>query len=266
MPKLNFTKATSAVLLVAVILISVSNVILALTLFGFVQPDTQPSSNVSQSEVEPRMEVIRLKVDVPMGTKITTDHLEMGTVNPDTLPAGIINDVNKIVGQRATRDLCAGDYLTASDLTDNTTAGDDFTEDFGGKVAITVDVNSYAGFLSGELQNGDIVKMYVNPNDGDGATYVPEEMQYLRIVTTTTSTGVDQDRVTENVDGSHEMPSSITFLLDEYQALNMVEYINSATIHFALVYRGDALTSQSYLDKQDAIIADILANDRNNQH
>lgn len=206
------------------------------------------------------IEVIRLKSNVVQGTKITTDHLEMVTVNLDTLPAGIINDVNKIAGQYAASNLYAGDYLTASKLAGVATTADDVMKNLEGKLAISIDVSSYAGFLSGKLQNGDIVKMYVKPSGGNGTTYVPEEMQYLRIVTTTTSSGVDQDRVTENVDGSHEMPSSITFLLDEYQAQNMVEYINTATIHFALVYRGDALTSQTYLDKQDAIIADILAN------
>lgn len=198
-------------------------------------------------------EICRLKTSVTRGTEITNNHLEIVKVKWDTVPAGVITDVKLIVGKYAASNLYAGDYLTAAKLTSSATSADDVFAAMGDKVAISIPISSFAGGLSGKLQNGDIVRFYVA--DGDGSTYVPGVLQYVQIVTTTTGNGIDQDEIIENEDGSYSMPSTVTILANNVQAKYLAD-IAGKKIHLALVYRGDAATAKTYLDKQELYFSD----------
>lgn len=70
----------------------------------------------------------------------------------------------------------------------------------GDKVAMSITINSFAGGLSGKLENGDIVSIYVTDNDSH--TEVPASLKYVKVITTTTSGGIDENDVVENEDGS----------------------------------------------------------------
>lgn len=211
------------------------------------------------NKTEDTVAVIRLKTDVSRGTQITTDLLEVENVKASTLPSGVLNDVNKIVGKYAASPLYAGDYLTNAKLAGEAISADDAFENLEGKVAVSIGVSSTAAAVSGKLENGDVVRLYIRKSSQEGATtYVPEEMQYLKVVTTTTSSGIDKDKVSENEDGSHDMPATITFLLTDYQAEKFVDYMNGYTMYFGLVYRGDAETANGYIEEQDEILEAIM--------
>lgn len=195
------------------------------------------------------VEVIRLKTDVPRGSVITVEQLEVITVPIQAVPTGSITSISDAVGKYAASQLYAGDYLFGSKLSGSSVAADDVLAALDGQVAISVPISSFAGALSGKLENGDIVRFYLTK---DGETFVPGELQWVRVITTTTSTGIDQDEISKNEDGSHDMPASVTVLVNDTQAKFLAQYSAGASFHLSLVCRGDAKSAQNYLDMQEA--------------
>ena len=68
-----------------------------------------------------------------------------------------------------------------------------------------------------------------------------------KVVTSTTSKGIDKADVTDNT-----QPVTVTFIVNKEQAEMLALLEQTATIHFALEYRGDSATAQKYLDEQAA--------------
>lgn len=200
------------------------------------------------------VEVVRLKADVARGSIITDAQLEVVTVPVQGVPAGSITSVSEAIGKYAASQLYAGDYLFDSKLSGSSIAADDVLAALDGQVAISVPISSFAGALSGKLENGDIVRFYMTK---DGETFVPGALQWVRVITTTTSNGIDQDEISKNEDGSYDMPASVTILVNDTQAKFLAQYSASASFHLALVYRGDAESAQSYLDMQEAYFRNL---------
>ena len=139
--------------------------------------------------------------------------------------------------------------LTGHYLLSTTRAADatDLLENLvGGRKAISVTIGSFAQGVSGKLETGDVVSAIVY-SQKDGLTFTPPELQYLMVITSTTNQGVDKADVT---DGSQ--PVTVTLLVNQAQAELLVQYEQTASMHFALAYRGDAGTVQRYLDEQAA--------------
>jgi len=196
-------------------------------------------------------EVIRLASDVKQGTEITADCLEVVKVKTDTIPQGTVNDPSQIIGKYASSQLYAGDYLTAEKLTgEANTASDVFASLNGEKVAVSVTIDTFAAGLSGKLQNGDIISVIVVDRD-TGKAAIPVTLKYMKVITTTTSGGIDQDSIVKNEDGSYEIPSTVTLLASTEQAKQLAEYDNEDVMTVALVYRGTAENAQKFLDAQD---------------
>ena len=221
------------------------------------------------------MDVIRLSKNVNRGTRITAEHLEVVSVKRDSVPKGVINDANIIIGSYAATELYAGDYLNSKKLAGEANSADDVFADLGDKIAISVPLNSFAGQLSGKLQNGDIVRFYVQTHESDRETYIPGALQWVKIITTTTGGGIDQDQIVENDDGSYEMPSTVTVLVNEAQALQLADLAKDGSMHLSLIYRGTAEKAQEYLKMQDEYFESlangeveedpIFGEDQNNQ-
>lgn len=196
--------------------------------------------------------VIRLKQDVKQGTPIADDCLEVVAVGKGTVPRGAIADKTHIVGKYAASDLYAGDYISAKKLADDgRTADDVFATLDGKKVAISVTVHSLAAGLSGKLENGDIITFYVVDKETKKVTALPE-LRYMRVVTTTTSNGVDKDAVKEKEDGTIELPSTITVLANGEQAKLLAQHEGGTAMHAALVFRGSKEVCDQFIAQQDA--------------
>lgn len=208
-----------------------------------------PLVNRLQADTIP---VIRLKRDVKQGTPIGEDCLETAAVGRDAVPRDAISDKVLVVGKYAAGDLYAGDYISVRKLTDSgRTAEDVFAALDGKKVAISVTVHSLAAGLSGKLENGDIVTFYVVDKETKKAAALPE-LRYMRVVTTTTSNGLDKDAVREKEDGSIELPSTITVLANTEQAQLLAWHEGSAAVHAALVFRGSKEVCDKFIAQQDA--------------
>lgn len=196
-------------------------------------------------------EVVRLNADVKQGSQITAEQLETVKVKKDTLPSGVVNSKTDIVGKYASSQLYAGDYLTESKLSgESNTASDVLASLDGSKVAVSVTIDTFAAGLSGKLQNGDIISLII-VDKNSGKVSIPSELKYMKVITTTTAGGIDQDSIVKNEDGSYEIPSTITVLANTEQAKLLAKYEGDTDMMAALVYRGTAENAKKFLDKQD---------------
>ena len=217
-------------------------------------------NNISDKKTE----VVRFTADVSHGTEIKDTDIELVEISNSALPEKVIKDKNAVVGKYATTDIFKGDFATESKVTDNAnTASDIMASLKGDKVAMSITINSFAGGLSGKLENGDIVSIYVTNKDDE--TENPASLKYVRVITTTTSGGIDENDVVENEDGSFELPTTITVLVSVEQAKILANYEESAAMHVALVYRGDDATANKFLKAQDDYFAkkNVSEDDKN---
>ncbi|MBR3789092.1 MAG: pilus assembly protein CpaB [Clostridia bacterium] len=201
-----------------------------------------------------KTEVIRFVSDVSHGTEIKETDIEVVKISSSAQPEKVIKDKSAVVGKYTTADIFKGDLATESKITENAnTATDVMASLKGDKVAISISINSFAGGLSGKLENGDIVSICVT--DKENNTEIPASLKYVRVITTTTSGGIDENNIEENEDGSFELPSTITVLVSSEQAKILANYEESAVMHVALVYRGDDVTANKFLKAQEDYFA-----------
>ena len=198
-----------------------------------------------------RTDIVRLKSDIAQGHMIQESDIEVVTVGSTGLPTNIITKKEAVVGKFAACDLKANTDLLQSMISDKSDSADDVFHTLDGKKqAISITISSFAGGLSGKLENGDIVSLVIFENETNKAT-IPGGLTYVKVITTTTAEGFDKDELTPNEDGTYELPTTLTLLVNPTQAKMLVEYENHGVIHADLVYRGDSKTAQKFLDAQD---------------
>jgi len=198
-----------------------------------------------------RCEIVRLTKNVTQGHMIAESDIEVVTVGSYNLPADVITKKEAAVGMFAACDLKAGDYLLPEKIsTDADSAADIFRTLDGTKQAISITIQTFAAGLSAKLQNGDIVSLVVYTNDS-GKAVIPSALTYVKVITSTTADGYDKDELTPNEDGTYELPTTLTLLVNPAQAKHLTEYENEGRIHATLVYRGEAKTAQKFIDAQD---------------
>ena len=198
-----------------------------------------------------RADIVRLKSDIAQGHMIQESDIEVVTVGSTGLPTNIITKKEAVVGKFAACDLKANTDLLQTMISDKSDSADDVFHTLDGKKqAISITISSFAGGLSGKLENGDIVSLVVFENETNEAT-IPGGLTYVKVITTTTAEGFDKDELTPNEDGTYELPTTLTLLVNPTQAKMLVEYENRGVIHADLVYRGDSKTAQKFLDAQD---------------
>ena len=198
-----------------------------------------------------RTDIVRLKNDIVQGHLIQENDIEVVTVSSTGLPTNIITKKEAVVGKFAACDLKANTDLLQSMISDKSDSADDVFHTLdGSKQAISITISSFAGGLSGKLENGDIVSLVIFENETNEAT-IPGGLTYVKVITTTTAEGFDKDELTPNEDGTYELPTTLTLLVNPTQAKMLVEYENRGVIHADLVYRGDSETAQKFLDAQD---------------
>ena len=198
-----------------------------------------------------RTDIVRLKNDIVQGHMIQESDIEVVTVGSTGLPTNIITKKEAVVGKFAACGLKANTDLLQSMISDKSDSADDVFHTLDGKKqAISITISSFAGGLSGKLENGDIVSLVIFENETNEAT-IPGGLTYVKVITTTTAEGFDKDELTPNEDGTYELPTTLTLLVNPTQAKMLVEYENRGVIHADLVYRGDSKTAQKFLDAQD---------------
>jgi len=202
-----------------------------------------------------KLDIIRIKKDVNQGHQITAEDVTVVTVGGYNLPASVIKDTKDVIGKYAACDLKSEDYILPSKIkvsADN--SNDVFRMLNGNEQAMSITLSSFAGGLSGKLQNGDIVSILVSTSGESKITTIPNELQYVKVITTTTPSGNDKDELLKKEDGSYELPSTVTLLVNSAQAKLLAQYESNGKIHIALVYRGDDVTANKFLETQKEVL------------
>ena len=176
---------------------------------------------------------VRLRNSVAGGRMLTADDLETVRVGALNLPSGLISDPSAAVGRYAAGDLFAGDLLTVSKIREKSDGAADSLSRLGdSELAVTVAVSSFAGGFSGQLTNGDLVKIFVVDRDG---SYAPEELDCVRVITTVTGDATLRDSA--GVDGQDGMslPATIMFAVNAEQAALLFGFANRASVCCAFI-------------------------------
>lgn len=228
-------------------LIGIICIILAVAIIFLITPAV---SKVSGGTVI----AVRLTKDIPQGNKITETDVETVKLSKDATPSGVFSDTKNIIGKYASVNLFKGDYLTINKIISASKAADNvFTSLNGQKFAMSFTIDSFAAGLSGKIKNGDIISLVVM-DGSSGKAIMPPEFKYVRVITTTTSGGVDQDKVQKKEDGTFDPPATITLLVNNTQARLLAEF-EASTINCILVYRGSDESAEQFIAKQDEYFA-----------
>ncbi|MBO4309033.1 MAG: Flp pilus assembly protein CpaB [Clostridia bacterium] len=198
-----------------------------------------------------RTSIVRISKTVTRGSLVTENDIETVSVGSYHIPQGVLTKPSDVVGKYATCDLYAGDYLFPMKLTSDVDTAMDILDvlDENHK-AISVSIGTFAAGVSGKLETGDIISVIVY-SAKDGFAFTPPELSYVKVITSTTSSGIDKADVKD-----HAQPVTVTLLVNQEQAELLAQYEKTASMHFTLEYRGDAATAQRYLDAQEAYFAE----------
>lgn len=209
---------------------------------------------VNKLSVE-KIDVVQVNKRVTEGTRLTAADLVIVSVGKAGLPGSVITDEKAVINKYATTDLYPGVSLIQEMITDTAINSEAVLKTLDdGHAAISVSVPSYAAALSAKLQNGDIVSIVVSTNE---ATFIPRELTYVRVITTTTDTGIDQDQIDASTEDADKAPSTITLLVTPLQAKTLAQYEVKGDMHFMLISRNDEDKAESLLHEQDKILAEV---------
>ena len=193
-----------------------------------------------------KVDVVKMAVDLPQGKMITENDVKIVTVGAYNLSPKAIRDKSHVIGWYAATDLKEDAILLDSKITDEiNSANDVFRTLDGSQKAISITLDSFAGGLSGKLRNGDIVSVITTK---ENQTTIPAELKYVRVITTTSSTGTQAGDVNQDEDA--ELPSTVTLLVNERQATILASHDANGKLHLSLVYRGSPDNANKFLEAQ----------------
>lgn len=197
--------------------------------------------------------VVRVNQDVSMGTQFTEDMLELVEVGKINLPENVAGRISDVVGLYATVDMKQDDMVVGKKVAEKLVLPENKIRQMrAGERAYAIQLGSSAPL---RLLPNDIVAFYVYDSAGN-AKVVPE-LNYVSVVVTTTSEGVDIFTATQTSgDGKRLSAAYATFILSEKQMERLLELEKSGNFSITLEYRGDDEAKiQEYLTKQDRILA-----------
>ena len=199
-----------------------------------------------------KVNIVRVAAPIEQGTIITDEQVVIAEVSSHGLPENVATDKTQVVGKFALVDMVAGDYFLPAKVSSQNPETDVILSELpNGKIAVSMSVQSLAGILSNKLRTDDIVRIYRYEN---GVEKV-DELQYVRIIAISNSSGVNIEDVTG--DGSR-MASTITFLATYEQAMKIIEIENESAVHMVLVSRGDEKEAATLLAEQETILEQLI--------
>jgi pilus assembly protein CpaB len=210
--------------------------------------------------VSSKVSIFRLTKDIAIGDEITSNMLQTIEVGGYNLPNEVIKNKDNIIGKYARIDMKKSDYILPSKLSDVPIAEYGYLEDFtGDKRAISVTLRTFASGLSGKLQMGDIVSVYVADYGDNKETLSPIELKYVEVLAVTLGTGYDTNQNETEEGEEKELPTTITLCVSERQALMLADLEVNGKIHLAFVYRGSIDNENAFLMKQDEVLEKLTS-------
>lgn len=214
-----------------------------------------------------KIDVVVLNTDVKKGDRITPDMLRLVQMSKgDILYADneFYNSIDvsngKAVNNRmmfdpkdkviyANIDMKLNDIVTDMKISGTYPYKDEKLRELAdNEYAVSVSVASLATSVSAKIMVGDIVTLLICKEDEANAASVPSELMYVEVLSINNSDAVDINDTQAGVENG--IPSVVTFRTNLYQAQLLAGFEQSASIHLALVCRGDEQKAQDLLNKQ----------------
>lgn len=210
--------------------------------------------------------VIRVRDVIEPNTLITNDLLTTEQVGKYNLPGNVITKKENIIGLYSTVQILQTDNLVATKFQAEEERKDQFLYELkDNQMCVSVSIPSLASVLSGKVQEGDIVKVYVYKKKDTAAvdlyadTTEPQEkvdedmileypeLQYVQVVGITNNrteniADVKNASDMQNTTSSNTLniiPSTITFLCYPDQTKKLIEAENLGKIHIAFMARSE---------------------------
>lgn len=198
-----------------------------------------------------KMQVVQVIKKIEQGQLITAEDITKVEIGSYGVKDGVIKNEKQIVGKFAASNIYPNINIYAEMLKDTADSADDiFNTLNGSQQAMSITISSFANGLSGKLQNGDIISVISVSNN---ESIIPAELTYIKVITVTTARGTDSDQLAPKEDGSYDLPSTVTLLVNPTQAKLLALYEQNAKIHLTLVYRGSTENADKFLQTQNQI-------------
>lgn len=191
------------------------------------------------------VETYFIKNKVLEGEIIAENDVEVKDCLVKNLPDNAIMNRADLVGKYAVNDLY-GNMLITEDYLSDTYVGENYNNIINnGKMAIAVSINKEALGVSDKLKDGDIVSVFTTDNEGEGV--LQPTLKYVEVASTT----VGYDDVENSVE------STVSLIVDETQAKDLVTIEQNNGVHLGLVYRGNDEGKKALLNEQDRILDEV---------
>jgi len=225
-------------------IIGIICVILAVTVMFGVSP-------IVNKMASGKMQVVQVTKKIEQGHVITAEDITKVEIGSYGVKNGVIKSEKLIVGKFAVSDIVPNINIYPEMVSDLADTADDVLATLNGtQQAISITIRSFADGLSGKLRNGDIISIIVT---ADKQSTIPTELTYVKVITTTTSKGTDKDNLALKEDGTYDLPSTATLIVNPTQAKLLALYEQTAKIHITLAYRGADENAKKFLDAQNKV-------------
>lgn len=148
-----------------------------------------------------QIEVVRVKADIPAGSLITDEQIEIATTDKNTLPTEVIKNTADASGKYAAADLFQGDILTSAKLvSEKQTKNYLETATKKGMRLVSITIPSLSAGVSGQIKPGDIVTVMalLKTNTADSVqTLQPDSASLQPVETEEETETTDPDQTNE---------------------------------------------------------------------
>ena len=208
------------------------------------------------------VQIVTLSADVVQGEQLTAGKLVMREMGKLNLPAGAMTDLAQAEGMYMTKNALEGDILTSRHIQPDYPTDDPELLSLNGRLAMSVSLTDLAQTVSSKLRAGDVVQLFavfddsVEAQKNYTASIIPE-LQAVEVLMVTNSDAADvSDQDETTTEGTDRQIATLVLSVDRRQAAVLAGLNTKATLHAALVIRGDDAVKQSLLAQQAALLAD----------
>lgn len=239
------------------VLLSVFSIIIALLLSFGIAPTL---INIANQKTK----VLELTQNVKIGTKLENNMFREIELNQYNLSNNIVKSREDIKNKYAIRELWKGQYLYKDNISDLIPYENEYLYNnlTGMNRAISFTIKNLANGLANKLQQGDVISIIVinsNAKTTEGQTYIPAELQYVEVLTTTNSKGTDIEDTDKKEDDI--IYTTITVLVCDEQAKIIANAETTKELFIELVYRpGNKNVAKYLLKKQEATLDTLYEN------
>ena len=207
-----------------------------------------------------KIKVLETTRNIKIGEKLNDSMFREIEIGSYGLNPNIITNKNEIKNKYATIDLYKGQYVYKSNISEKIPYKDEYLYSnlTGTNRAISFTIKNLSNGLSNKLIQGDIISIIVinqSAKTEKEQTYIPEELKYVEVLTTTNNDGNDIKYTDNNKNNEDNIYQTITVLVCDEQAKIIANAELTKQLFVELVYRqGNQKIAKYLLSEQETIL------------